>query len=125
MQTKIISLFFLIIINHLNVNSQNSLTFFEKGKSLYEEAKYENAYMEFTKAVSLGNSEFQSLLSGNIEFQSSIGNSKEEALITLSNFYYWKAHSLYKFDSENENIRIRSEERRVGKECRSRWSPYH
>ena len=24
-----------------------------------------------------------------------------------------------------ENIRSRSEERRVGKECRSRWSPYH
>ena len=25
----------------------------------------------------------------------------------------------------NENLRERSEERRVGKECRSRWSPYH
>ena len=24
-----------------------------------------------------------------------------------------------------ETSRIRSEERRVGKECRSRWSPYH
>nr|WP_073340583.1 hypothetical protein [Enterococcus faecalis] len=24
-----------------------------------------------------------------------------------------------------ENNRDRSEERRVGKECRSRWSPYH
>ena len=24
-----------------------------------------------------------------------------------------------------ENCSIRSEERRVGKECRSRWSPYH
>ena len=24
-----------------------------------------------------------------------------------------------------ENQLIRSEERRVGKECRSRWSPYH
>ena len=24
-----------------------------------------------------------------------------------------------------DNIRLRSEERRVGKECRSRWSPYH
>ena len=24
-----------------------------------------------------------------------------------------------------ENGSIRSEERRVGKECRSRWSPYH
>ena len=25
----------------------------------------------------------------------------------------------------NSLIRVRSEERRVGKECRSRWSPYH
>ena len=24
-----------------------------------------------------------------------------------------------------ENVDDRSEERRVGKECRSRWSPYH
>ena len=24
-----------------------------------------------------------------------------------------------------ENASLRSEERRVGKECRSRWSPYH
>ena len=28
-------------------------------------------------------------------------------------------------DSFSEHINIRSEERRVGKECRSRWSPYH
>ena len=28
----------------------------------------------------------------------------------------------FKFEVANE---IRSEERRVGKECRSRWSPYH
>ena len=26
---------------------------------------------------------------------------------------------------EVEGVRARSEERRVGKECRSRWSPYH
>ena len=25
----------------------------------------------------------------------------------------------------NDNLNGRSEERRVGKECRSRWSPYH
>ena len=25
----------------------------------------------------------------------------------------------------NQVLRARSEERRVGKECRSRWSPYH
>ena len=31
---------------------------------------------------------------------------------------------LDKYKIENEVI-VRSEERRVGKECRSRWSPYH
>ena len=25
----------------------------------------------------------------------------------------------------NKRVQLRSEERRVGKECRSRWSPYH
>ena len=28
-------------------------------------------------------------------------------------------------DELDDSIFIRSEERRVGKECRSRWSPYH
>ena len=28
-------------------------------------------------------------------------------------------------EKEIKGIQIRSEERRVGKECRSRWSPYH
>ena len=32
---------------------------------------------------------------------------------------------LYEKILENENECTRSEERRVGKECRSRWSPYH
>ena len=26
---------------------------------------------------------------------------------------------------DGDTIHVRSEERRVGKECRSRWSPYH
>ena len=29
------------------------------------------------------------------------------------------------FELGGEIIKLRSEERRVGKECRSRWSPYH
>ena len=28
-------------------------------------------------------------------------------------------------NSDNDDFLYRSEERRVGKECRSRWSPYH
>ena len=36
---------------------------------------------------------------------------------------------IYKFRTERtvkyQSLKYRSEERRVGKECRSRWSPYH
>ena len=32
---------------------------------------------------------------------------------------------LYGINRHNNSLIIRSEERRVGKECRSRWSPYH
>ena len=28
-------------------------------------------------------------------------------------------------DENGKDVFVRSEERRVGKECRSRWSPYH
>ena len=33
--------------------------------------------------------------------------------------------SLTDWHAEQQQTRKRSEERRVGKECRSRWSPYH
>ena len=32
---------------------------------------------------------------------------------------------LYREELKKSGYQIRSEERRVGKECRSRWSPYH
>ena len=34
---------------------------------------------------------------------------------------------MYEYDDEvlDTFLKKRSEERRVGKECRSRWSPYH
>src|SRR5687767_1659055 len=35
-----------------------------------------------------------------------------------------RALAEFLFDDEQAMIRIRSEERRVGKECRSRWSPW-
>ena len=38
--------------------------------------------------------------------------------------YYLTDHGFHHALIEN-NILCRSEERRVGKECRSRWSPYH
>ena len=36
-----------------------------------------------------------------------------------------KAIIVDKLGVEESEVTTRSEERRVGKECRSRWSPYH
>ena len=36
-----------------------------------------------------------------------------------------KSKKLYENYRDNCTVVQRSEERRVGKECRSRWSPYH
>src|SRR5687767_11867475 len=42
----------------------------------------------------------------------------------LASTYLWDADlAALLFDGRKRNLR--SEERRVGKECRSRWSPYH
>ena len=43
------------------------------------------------------------------------------------NYNYFKSTGIIAqiLDEHWENVYIRSEERRVGKECRSRWSPYH
>ena len=38
--------------------------------------------------------------------------------------FYDNPYPTYRALRENEPVK-RSEERRVGKECRSRWSPYH
>ena len=48
---------------------------------------------------------------------------------------YWGSYSILEdfddkqlaqmFGIDKDDVVIRSEERRVGKECRSRWSPYH
>src|SRR5256885_6907054 len=44
---------------------------------------------------------------------------------TLAGFGGIKPSMMVAMSSLRTTPRIRSEERRVGKECRSRWSPYH
>ena len=47
-------------------------------------------------------------------------------LVQVADCFYniEKIEGLMRQASE-KGVQIRSEERRVGKECRSRWSPYH
>src|SRR3712207_7758792 len=50
----------------------------------------------------------------------------EEALIDYEGTLFTISHDRYFLNTVIDKILVlRSEERRVGKECRSRWSPYH
>ena len=46
-----------------------------------------------------------------------------ETIFDTDNFFMQICEKI--LDLATVNLRSRSEERRVGKECRSRWSPYH
>ena len=55
-------------------------------------------------------------------------NSKDEIIYVGKAIKLCNRVRQYFQDSRNLSVKIqhmRSEERRVGKECRSRWSPYH
>ena len=43
----------------------------------------------------------------------------------VSPYYCTETEMLFLDDTFSVLKKLRSEERRVGKECRSRWSPYH
>ena len=55
-----------------------------------------------------------------------------EFVEALQEFLFHQGFQKIKYDSKilwgkdtGDKLSLRSEERRVGKECRSRWSPYH
>ena len=62
-------------------------------------------------------------------YNSSIGSGAFETIWETGNNYPWQTtQATLDVVSDNANddvVGTRSEERRVGKECRSRWSPYH
>src|SRR3712207_7780505 len=64
---------------------------------------------------------YKKLLDGGVKFYAALGNHDEPAQRFYKPFNM-DGKRFYKFDKGDID---RSEERRVGKECRSRWSPYH
>ena len=68
----------------------------------------------------MSNNKFESLL----ELLINEENDKAEAL--FHEIVVEKSRDIYENLADEEvTAEARSEERRVGKECRSRWSPYH
>ena len=53
-------------------------------------------------------------------------NQISQAKLQQDNYHHQQLMSLNQAKMElDRQMQLRSEERRVGKECRSRWSPYH
>src|SRR2546430_8492397 len=55
----------------------------------------------------------------------STANGATSRFLNWRNWHNWRLISLCDEDLPSHCLGKRSEERRVGKECRSRWSPYH
>ena len=86
------------------------------------------------KNTSSGNPDFQSMTDEEICLLAGAGNAAaEEALVQrYGRMVRACARPLFLAGGDSEDLfqegmmgLLRSEERRVGKECRSRWSPYH
>ena len=59
-----------------------------------------------------------------VSFQEILQNKSQEQNVSGTQDLKFSKHAAVRL--ENRGIELtRSEERRVGKECRSRWSPYH
>ena len=91
-------------------------SFFDEAKILFEEEKYEESKFLFQRNIVYNPKNAASYL-----YLAKIFNLEENKIEQEKNI-----NTTLLLDPKNEEaMYIRSEERRVGKECRSRWSPYH
>src|SRR5256885_3795687 len=74
--------------------------------------------------ISQENFEIGSILRGTMRVDAVLGTGGFSKVLKVFHLDHQKYYALkVLFDASNADLR--SEERRVGKECRSRWSPYH
>ena len=67
---------------------------------------------------------FKEIMSGGQMKTSDVTPQSQESTITTLDLKI-RPDSDHEVVDETQGLSQRSEERRVGKECRSRWSPYH
>ena len=60
-----------------------------------------------------------------LEKDDNLENKVVEVLLNVKGQEVFAKKNAKKFEEAVDELYDRSEERRVGKECRSRWSPYH
>src|SRR5688572_2904281 len=83
---------------------------------------YASSFTGFFDSFALSQNDGSTLANAESPVGNTVSNSTERWLIILQTF---SPHERSKANRRMNVLRGRSEERRVGKECRSRWSPYH
>ena len=69
---------------------------------------------------------YEAMVSKDIQPGQLVAFIQEGACLPVCENWEWLRKRCYKENlNEKKGFTTRSEERRVGKECRSRWSPYH
>ena len=115
---------FLLLISHVSLFSQNSLT----GDALLEKQIYETGFIHAPLPLDTSRSFEENALKKEVLSSQPLTETDSTNGWTHSGTGSM-AFSNEKSVSGKGSIRLtfptRSEERRVGKECRSRWSPYH
>ena len=59
------------------------------------------------------------------DLDGTLANSLADIADSMNNILLQFGYPIYSYEAYRYFVGNRSEERRVGKECRSRWSPYH
>ena len=96
-------------------NYPNVIIRIKSPRTFYKLLKFDNVYgEEYTKTASFYNDCYL------IRIAKGTPPPKEKKFAINNNYFFFPNFPRY-----SDKLTTRSEERRVGKECRSRWSPYH
>ena len=100
-----------VLINEYGVNSKKVAEYVQK---LQREKRIFGEKFSFIKVSKERGYDFEEFFFG-----------LQKTILQYNNGVSDSIHSLIMKNNKIKYILTRSEERRVGKECRSRWSPYH
>ena len=120
---------FVQLMNQRAIELGATNTHFVNPHGLHDDNHYTTAYdMAIMAREAMKNDEFRKIVGQSSLILPETPKTPEKRIYNNTNRFLWsKSEIIYKnqYIPIKYDINYRSEERRVGKECRSRWSPYH
>ena len=115
-------------VSGLNCNGENAFTEFLATKTAYDKLDGINFYQYVQSFSPRENITYEKAHEIGLEFAAKAWPGHEVQVTTHCDARHVHTHFVINsvsFETGRKLRQNRSEERRVGKECRSRWSPYH